>query len=1199
MLLVTSALRWLRVALDTHFLRTWHGARTVAIDLLFRRSKNVNMPKMNFNPVSLSDTFDGENTVWTQLQSALGELDGDTFYRLPILNGDDRFMYEPDIVVALRGRMPVVIECKGCRLSDIVSIHGAVWTMGDTWYRAREKPLNQARDQAIALGEMLRLRGAPSAQVHSLVVLPFIGRAGWEARFGSGLAISAGILFADDITLPECFATRILKVVSTSAIDPGPWNRLATVLGARDRWTEAPAPSAPMRPPVPRAPVRPSSVPSEGQAAVGPGVTIVHYAGRPPTVDEICRTVGIDTSTPHTYLVATAALERKRRQEGLGGSHQLKKDLRDEATEPEEMQLLFHKALRHFIARPMITRTEERVLIQRAIRALAEGDRVVAEQLRRDVFAWRDVLAEIEEEGVDLAVDGAGMQWAHPDLERIAKSLQGIYRKLRHTSNSTKPTFEEAARRYLETGYVPTPIVVMEGFTRLTPLQQAFIRRCADEQGMRLCLVLPHNPDQQTGFAALDRTYTPFQNLATHIVLDTPALGEHASLAHLQSALFSHSAVSTAIVDDGVSICAFSHRNDEVASCVREVIRLVYDDKTLRSSDLVIVCSDPQGIMPLLRDEAELCGVPDLFALPPRQLLLTPVGRFILVLYDVWEAGTLHMEPEQLATLLASGWLGSHAQKGAELFVAVSHQCFTYCRSAPEWRAAFDLIERQLGEGDTVLGKLSDRLPASMLVADDLATWRSALDVIIQLCERVFAAGERPIGKHISLLLDEIEMLDPLGMLKTEREVLADIRTALAEIADSRSVAIDAEEFGEVLSGLIHERQDDQDGDIPGSRPGARSQQVWVVGPEGVDNIERHTVFFLGVDDQRMPAPGGPPWPRTDWSAQEHIERQRYRFLAVVRAAQHRLLMSYARQDWQKHYQPSPYLDEAAYLLRCTIRAQARPMRPARAPVQPTRAHVPMRRERYTVSELATYGLCPYRFKMEALTRWAGRYTQPWQLEWLARGVWLAEVFHHVATQYPGPHTADEFEQVLVAAVDAVRPRVEARLPGLRRLAWTGAERQVRGTVNFLLAPSTHQQLPLLGMAIPRPRGKARPISIGERDVRIAAEADFLEQRGSYMNFVRDTNQTAQWLIFGKDEQALSDGTDEEDPHQFRTLRQAVDWWRDLTFSVTKKTKSLEPEIINELSHRIQSLERGNFKDKPGDHCRYCPVADTCMALRP
>lgn len=123
----------------------------------------LTMSRMNFHPESLFDAFEGENTVWTQLQAALREREGDAFYRLPIVNGSGRFMYEPDIVVALRGCMPLVLECKGCRISDIASINGAVWAMGESWYRSQENPVNQARDQAIALGTMLRAAGGPGA----------------------------------------------------------------------------------------------------------------------------------------------------------------------------------------------------------------------------------------------------------------------------------------------------------------------------------------------------------------------------------------------------------------------------------------------------------------------------------------------------------------------------------------------------------------------------------------------------------------------------------------------------------------------------------------------------------------------------------------------------------------------------------------------------------------------------------------------------------------------------------------------------------------------------------------------------------------------------------------------------------------------------------------------------------------------------
>lgn len=1158
------------------------------------------MPSMNFHPPSLSDAFEGENTVWTQLKAALRNRDGDTFYRLPIVNSSGRFMYEPDMVLTLRGYMPLVLECKGCRLRDIVSINGLVWTMVEPWYRAQENPVNQARDQAIALGSMLSGPDQRLPPVHSLVVLPFVSRAKWNERFGD-LGITPGIVFADDIASPEAFAARIVAAASASRVSPEHWNRLAQVLGAKDRWAvaadEAPPPQ---RPRAPRASAALPVVAAPGDPAA-PGIHILRYAGRPPTASELCQKIGIATATPHTYLVATAALERQRRKEGLGGQHQLKKELRDDALEPEQMQLLFHKALRHFIARPMLSRTEERVLIQRAIRVLAKDDGLVGEQLRRDVFAWRDVLAELEEEGVDLGAAGASTAlWAHPDLERLAASLQSTYRKMRCDSGGAKPTFEESARHYLSVGYVPTPVVVMEGFTRLTPLQQEFIERCAELACVCLWIVLPHNPAQEKGFKALDRTYQPFAGRATYHLLPTPPLSTQSSLAHLQAGLFSHDAVPGAFSDDGVSLSAFPHRNDEVADCVGKVIQMI-EDGELAAKDVAIVCSDPQGMAPLLREEAELRNRADWFSVPPRQLLLTPVGRFILVLYEIWKTNGLEMDPEQFATLLASGWLGGHAGKSAELFVAVARQHFSFCRSEPEWCSAFDRIEQQMEEGDRVLGKLAERLPASLVTVEDLVTWRGALATVARLCIQLFAAGERPIGAHIGLLLDEIERLDQHRILQAEREILTDIRAAFADMRESRSVAIDAMEFGEVLSGLIRERQDDPDGDIPGSSPGTRLQQVWVVGPEGIDNISRHTVFFLGTDESRMPALGTPPWPRVTWSAQEHVDRQRYRFLAVVRAAQGRLFISYARQDWEKHHQASPYFDEAVHLLSRSVGVVAATTESVSPPVPAPAARMPMERQTYTVSELALHRLCPYRFKMEGLTKWAGRYTSSWQIEWLGQGVWLAYALHHLATRAPGPHDAEEFRGLFETAVDEVRPQVEARLPGLPLLAWTGIEHQVRLTVAHLLKPTgASKQRRVLGVAIPpTPRGRLWEVSVDEnRTVTILAEADFQVYRDSFLNFVKETNQSALWLSVGSDKQGVSDDAD-EDEHLFKKLRQATNWWRDVTYWATRDDESLDPDTVNELTESIWKLEQGHFRKNPGDHCRYCPVADTCMGLKP
>jgi hypothetical protein len=214
-------------------------------------------------------------------------------------------------------------------------------------------------------------------------------------------------------------------------------------------------------------------------------------------------------------------------------------------------------------------------------------------------------------------------------------------------------------------------------------------------------------------------------------------------------------------------------------------------------------------------------------------------------------------------------------------------------------------------------------------------------------------------------------------------------------------------------------------------------------------------------------------------------------------------LVSYARQDWEKQHQASPYLEEAARLLGRSITpdAGATPATNAWKPPGPR----PRRIERmaYTVSELATHRLCPYRFKMEVLTEWAGRYTDAWQLEWMARGIWLAETLHHVATLVPRPEGARQFEGAIEAALVTVGPLVRERLPGLRPLAWIGIESAVRGTVGYLLKTAAMKETPLVGVTIPHPRGKTWELVIGhDRHVRVTSEADFQVWRGRYLNFI-------------------------------------------------------------------------------------------------
>src|SRR4051794_21509568 len=129
---------------------------------------------MNFHPEELFDTNRGENFVWAALKTALQSVLGEAFYRYPIVGADGFVRYEPDVLLLLADRMPLILECKGCRIEHIENIRGAVWTMSSTWHRSEEHPFTQARSQAIALRHVLEAHAIDGIQVQALVALPFV-----------------------------------------------------------------------------------------------------------------------------------------------------------------------------------------------------------------------------------------------------------------------------------------------------------------------------------------------------------------------------------------------------------------------------------------------------------------------------------------------------------------------------------------------------------------------------------------------------------------------------------------------------------------------------------------------------------------------------------------------------------------------------------------------------------------------------------------------------------------------------------------------------------------------------------------------------------------------------------------------------------------------------------------------------------------
>jgi hypothetical protein len=338
------------------------------------------------------------------------------------------------------------------------------------------------------------------------------------------------------------------------------------------------------------------------------GVALQTYSGEPPGDDTLRRTLALDGGN-YWYLTATMALERWR--DDIAPACQRTDD---------GPHLVFHKALRLLMDRPLLTRTEERVALLRAAQEVARTDPTLGAQLRHDVTSWLDALAELTGRGLCLE-SGLPADWADRVVQpRVCELLRTLQRacRVQHADFGRQP-FEGAARAFLEGEFRPPPRVVLEGFTYLTPLQHYFAARCA-EQGADVVFVYPSRREQAYGFAVMSRTYRAFMPRSGRAPFQTHLAGEAGTaLQTLQARLFSDESDAATTPDDGtVWLEAYGHRHAEVAACVGR-IRQCLDDG-YEPGQIAVVMRDA-SFQPILQEEADRQGLPVRLSIPPRLLL--------------------------------------------------------------------------------------------------------------------------------------------------------------------------------------------------------------------------------------------------------------------------------------------------------------------------------------------------------------------------------------------------------------------------------------------------------------------------------------------------------------------------------------------------------------------------------------------------
>ena len=1112
---------------------------------------------------------EAEETVWNAVSEAFGEDQGYAFLGYPVYRQDGLLLHKPDILLFLRRYGVFLLECKGFRIHNIAQIEGTHWTMRN-WHKDVEDPVGQAERQLFALKNLIERESnlATRVRFHARVCLPMVTSKEWVERGFRREGTTGNLLLKND-----CSPTGLRAVVeaASSHYTQTPLNETewATL---HNRILQRPPP-----------------------LGTGKRPRRYVYAEAPPSAELIAEQVGLSLKDqdgggdPYTYVVATAALASKRVREGFGQLHQVNSNLNGGGSDASKPQLVFHQAIRALMGTPVLSRAEEHTLIARAAREVAAGNEAAAAALRHDVFSWRDALISLDEHGYDLREhlpEEVESRVVHPEVGRVLQVLQREYRMLQQ--DEQKRPFEAAARTFLEKAFRPTPLVIMEGFSRLTPLQRLFLDRCC-QLGADVFLIHPYNSEQELGFEAIADTYRDWWN-DVPVTLDSLPFAASGRLALLKTGLFGHAVSQSAPCDDSVTIASFAHRNREVAACIKRVRAYLQDGR--ERQDIAIVTRDPAAYRPMLLEESELQGVGDLFAIPPRNLLLTPLGQFLLTLYQIWQDNALDLSAEAFEAVLGSGWRGSKAQQSADAFAATAPQLFARCRTFADWVDALDQLRRASLREESRLPSASVEVPAMPNL------WLRVLREVTNLCQQLFNAGNRSISGHIRVLLDQLEQLDPQRIRKAEQELLTRIEEVLQPQADGSSIEMSTAEFGSILARLGREALDEDATE--------NQKQIAVTTPEGIDGTERPIVIFLGVDDRRIPRGYCDPWPLYEDQLDAHRAQERYLFLAVARAATHHLHYSFPLLAEGEACRPSPYLEDVCRLLQVQPTEDVvEPLAPSDPPAPERRANGYLSRPRYDLSEIAQFLICPYRYQLERLDPKARRYHMPWQMGFVAKATWMTHLLEYLSRRGEQAENPDEFLKVCLEYADKTEERVRAYFRGLRDLEWLMVRRNLEESLEYHRNRFA-DRFPAYPVRIEKPSHASFELELYDTHVTVTASTRYAFRVGRFRYSIIDEIRDEEWLRYGKKpREDVSPMESVAGLELFPDLYSAMKWWSDGMQAAFDHAegKPYAAESYNrfteDLERRLPAVQSGLYPKHPGEQCRYCPVHNECLGRNP
>lgn len=1164
---------------------------------------------MNWHPIEPSPKAanNGELKIWGKLKQILKSEEGVAFFQYPVFGPWGVRQSEPDILLILRRFGIFVLEVKGCYLHNIKSIAGHTWEMHD-WYKPTMQPWKQNSMQIDAV-KSLMTDLAIYFPIHGRVILPFISEEQWKQ---SQLMPSGhDPIWTSDLLETEAFMNKvdeISKHMPAPKLSEKEWALLKSKFEHRNAMLDI-----------------------ENNR---PEPIIIQYNGDVPDNATIKDIIAKSTTSHdwqeegYTYLVATAKLDNER-SKAFQPSHQINTgnkinthfywaDSKPMAAGNEEkhqlVHLLFHKSLRHLVPDRIISRTTERTLLGRAIEEYSGSDEFRKQQLTHDIFEWSDAIATIESEGMSEGVEPS-LEFTTPSIERLTKDIQRAFEDQLRLQVGVGCTFERAVTTYLRSKFRSTKYVVMEGFSFLTPLQKSFIEACR-ENGSQVIIIHPFRDEQKSGFEGITSTYSYLGIKPIKIKTDFKSSQGTRDLKNLKTGLFSSEKFSQPFNNDGsVIINSFRHQNDEVAYCINQIhlylltnnaielqkdnIYKITNEKLLK--DIVVVAQDPDSFAPLLLEEASLRNLPgNIFNTPPRQLLLTPLGQFILILYNIWKNDSLELVDDQFESLLASG-LWSSAQSTTDRFRLIRNQWFAHCKTEGDWLSGFTSLKRHIDNH-----KDDNRLPSSIISKADIDTWNSLLTSVIGLCKLLFDGSKQSIRDHVDKLVQGLAAsYKREELLDTELELLIKIEEALLELTKSESLAISPREFGDILNSLVKERKQVD----PNKHFEIKPNKINIVKPQGIDNSKQKIIFYLGVNNKNIPRGHSTSWPIFNYNLDQHYEQERYIFLAVVRAATDLISISFSYTDGENAFKPSLYLTEITDTLGITL---PKPLNYIQNIEIGTTIHneiiTPMSdfstSDVFRFTDLYHYSLCPFRYKLERLDRRAKLQTDTFNLRFQAQGIWLRRAFEIWQDSGPlkfkvGTSPTQQAIDYLTTLVQQVKKDVQEYFPAFDYNDWNGIEHRVYSAIQQLCAYNiakfrTKEAIGCKiedGTIILNIEGQLDPIRVIENNLIILYD----ECNKKNQVIVSNVHLHEEWSIPRTQElEADTPATLLKDGAEIYTCDSTCfrKWQNDF-----QNFNNFSVQSRKELLMVIKNINSNFFPKNPGSHCSYCPAQSTCLGI--